>query len=430
MAERLSVLLLGFGSFFILVRTLTKEEYGIWSLFLSITTLIELARNGLIQNALIKHLATADDDTSKQIITSSLVLNVILTVISVCALLFLSPLLAEWWHTPVLVPMFRYYVLTTIALIFFSQFNFVQQAKMDFKGVFFSNLIRQALFFAYVLYFFIAGKNMDLVQMVNFQTACAIVGACSSIFFVRSYISFDKKISWMWVSQLFHYGKYVFGTSVSGVLLKTADQMLLGNLRTVAEVGSYNAAARISNLFEVPVNSISIVVFPQSSKRIHTEGMHVVKDLYEKSVAAMLSIVVPGVIFVCLIPKLVLLIMTGSEYTDMSFILQLIVIQNLFLPYLRQFGTIMDAVGYPQANFYLIVVNAVLNVGVNYVMISLYGIEGAAWGSLIVFGIFTTFVISFMKRKFDISMSNTFRYTLAFYPQIWQMLLSKVRKSK
>lgn len=428
MAERLSALILGFGSFFLLVRAISKEEFGIWALFLSVTTLIELARNGLIQNAVVKFLSTAEGEEKKQIITASLALNGILTLLSIVALYCLAPFLADYWHAPVLEHMFRFYTLTTFILIFFSQFNFIQQANLDFTGIMVSNLIRQSFFFAYILYQFLTNQKPDLVQMVNFQTLSAFIGALFSVYFVRKYIELDSKINWRWVSRLFHYGKYVFGTNVSAVFFKTADQMILGNLKTATEVGSYNAAARISNLFEVPVSSIASIVFPQSSKRIHLEGESVVKELYEKSVAAMLSIILPAILFVCVFPKLVLYVLTGSDYTDMAFVLQLVVFQNIFLPFLRQFGTILDSVGRPHINFYFIIANACLNIAVNYYMISLYGTVGAAWGSLMVYTVCTLFVCVYMKRNFHIDFGNTLRYTWEFYPKIWGMVSDKLRK--
>ncbi len=426
MAERFSSLILGFGSFFILVRTVNKDEFGIWSLFLSVTTLIELARNGLIQNALIKHLTTSGPELKKEIITASLALNVILTVISAALLYILAPLLADYWHSPILLPMYRFYIITTIVLIFFSQFNFIQQANLDFKGIFFSNLVRQSGFFLYILYKFLTKQTPDMVQMVNVQSICAIAGALLSIIFVQKYIEMSRTINWHWVTKLFHYGKFVFGTNISSVFFKTADQMILGNLRSTVEVGSYNAAARISNLFEVPVTSIATIVFPQSSKRIHEEGPSAAKQLYEKSVAVMLSIILPGVIFVCIFPKLVLFVLTGKDYTDIAFVLQLVVIQNLFLPFLRQFGTILDSVGKPHVNFYFIIANAILNIGVNYFMISKFGLEGAALGSLIVYIFCTSFVCLYMVRNYNISIKRTLLNTFAFYPEIFKMLKNKI----
>ncbi|HAR20036.1 MAG TPA: flippase [Cytophagales bacterium] len=418
LAERFSALVLGFGSFFILVRTASKETFGVWALFLSVTTLIELARNGLIQNALIKHLTTAVEVEKKEIMTASFVLNVILTSISALGLYFLAPFLASYWHSPLLLPMFRYYIFTTVVLVFFSQFSFIQQANFDFKGILVSTLLRQACFFLYILFVFVSSTAPDLVEMVNVQTMAACVGSLFAAVYVRKYVSFSKKVNWRWVLKLFHYGKFVFGTNISSVFFKTADQMILGNLKTSVEVGAYNATARISNLFEVPITSVASVVFPQSSKRIHQEGSLAAKQLYEKSVAVMLSLVLPAVLFVFLFPKFVLIVLTGRNYTEMAFVLQLVVVQNLFLPFLRQFGTILDSEGSPHLNFYFLIVNAALNILVNYYTISLYGVEGAATGSLIVCVVCTLFTIWYMRKKFGVSVRNTFSLLADIYQNI------------
>ena len=57
--ERLLSLIFGFGSIYLLLRNLTKEDFGTWALFLTITTLVELARIGFIQSGLIKFLSVA-----------------------------------------------------------------------------------------------------------------------------------------------------------------------------------------------------------------------------------------------------------------------------------------------------------------------------------------------------------------------------------
>jgi lipopolysaccharide exporter len=52
--QRFFNVLFGFGAFAILVRVMPKNEFGVWALFVSVTSLIEVARIGLIQNALKK----------------------------------------------------------------------------------------------------------------------------------------------------------------------------------------------------------------------------------------------------------------------------------------------------------------------------------------------------------------------------------------
>ncbi|MEZ4851788.1 MAG: hypothetical protein R3B93_24880 [Bacteroidia bacterium] len=81
--ERFSLQLFRFGSFYFLVRGLSREHFGIWTIFLILSTLIEVARAGLVQNALVKFLSVAENTRVQgRINTASLTLNIVLTLIS------------------------------------------------------------------------------------------------------------------------------------------------------------------------------------------------------------------------------------------------------------------------------------------------------------------------------------------------------------
>ncbi|ULT46448.1 hypothetical protein KRR40_32065 [Niabella defluvii] len=73
----MSGVLFGFVNFFILVRILSKEDYGLWIIFMSFTGIVEFAKNGLTQEASIKYLAAADEENRKKIITASFTINTI-----------------------------------------------------------------------------------------------------------------------------------------------------------------------------------------------------------------------------------------------------------------------------------------------------------------------------------------------------------------
>ena len=119
--HQLSNLLLGFSGFLVLIRVLPKEEFGTWVLFLSITVLFEMGRNGLIQNSFIKFYVTADENTKSKILSSSLFINVTTTAISLIILNASAPFIVSLWSSPMLIDLIRYYSLTALFSIFYSQ---------------------------------------------------------------------------------------------------------------------------------------------------------------------------------------------------------------------------------------------------------------------------------------------------------------------
>jgi lipopolysaccharide exporter len=421
--EQFSVVLFGFGSVMILLRVLSKEEFGVWALFLTVAAFIEVARNGLIQNAFIKFLTSLqpdDPDYKSQyatISTASLAVNVLLTMISIALLFLFAGALSYLWRTPQLQYMLYFYAVSTTALIPFSQFNFLQQANFDFRGVFWANFARQGTFFALVVAAYFFSKN-SLFSITLFHALAAIVGAFISYLFARKYIQLNRQIDFQWVKKLLHYGKFVFGTNMGAMLHKSIDKFMLGSILSTGAVALYDLATRINNLMEIPVSATASVVFPQSSRNNGSLGVGAVKELYEKSVAAVLTVLLPAIAFVVLFPDWVIWVIAGSKYADAVPLLRITALYGFFLPFARQFGTIFDSIGKPRLNFLFVIFGAGLNLIFNYFFIHRFGTMGAAYGTLSVFSI--TFVLNqiILYRELNISLLHTFRYIGRFYLQI------------
>jgi len=381
--ERASFMLFGFGSLFFLLRLFSKDDFGTYALFITITSTVEVARNGLIQNALVKYLASSDKNEHGSITTASFALNIILTLFTVILLLTLSGWLSRLWASPMLDEMLRIYSLTTIALIFLSQLIFIQQASFDFRGNFWGNFARQCSIFAIIVIGFFAGWRITLINLAWVQVGAALLGGVVSWFFGRKYVAVSGKLSWQWVKRLFQFGKFTLGTNVSTMLYKFIGNWMLGSmLKSPASVGVFDLANRINNLIEVPTASMATIVFPQSAKRAVTEGRHALKHLYEKSVGIVLALVIPAVIIIWIFAEWGILLVAGKDYAESIPILKLALISGLLIPYSRQFGTILDSMGRPKTNLYFVITSAAINISFNFVFISKFGVMGAAYGAL------------------------------------------------
>lgn len=374
-----------------------------------------MAKNGLIQNALVKFLAADDKKQDAAIITASFFLNVGLSLLVCGVVALLAPFMAYWFDAPVLESMLYWYILNVILLLPFSQLSFVQQANFDFKGIFWSNLLRQGMLFLFVLGLFVLSLPFDLSMLVLMQAAGLALGTIIAWHYARPYFKMSASLDWTWVKKLFHYGKFIFGTNISSMLLKSTDQLMLGALAGPVPVASFNMASRVINFVEVPTFTVASIVFPQSALRSEQNGMASVKRLYEKSVGAIFALLLPVVVLVLLFPKAVILLIAGQEYLNNAFLLQIVIFYSLFIPFARQFGTIMDSIGMPHVNFWLICMLAVVNIIFNYFLISLYGVLGAAFATLL------TYVLGFvlnqiiLYRLIKVSTLQVFRDMIDFY---------------
>ncbi|HEY9706010.1 MAG TPA: hypothetical protein V6C58_26480, partial [Allocoleopsis sp.] len=84
--NQLTQLIFNLGTVMILFRVLDKETFGVWVLFLTITSFIEIGRTGLLQNGLITFLNTSEKSEHAKINTASLFLNMSLSIVFVLLL--------------------------------------------------------------------------------------------------------------------------------------------------------------------------------------------------------------------------------------------------------------------------------------------------------------------------------------------------------
>lgn len=418
--QNLSGVLFGFGSFFFLIRIVDKHTFGIWTLFMATTTIFEMVRSGLIQNALIKHLSFSEKKDHDDIISASIVLSGILTAACIIINLCIAGFLSKLWNSPELIEIFFIYSIVYLLSGILSQFHWMEQANFRFNGIVITNFIKQGVFFFVLGICFFFKFKITLPQLVYVQAIGLAIAIFAEYFFVKDLLRFAFKIHIEWIKKLLNYGKYAFGTSISSILSSTIDQMMLGSLLSPIASGTFNIAVRIMNLVDIPTNALAFILFPQSARRMATEGEAGVKYLYEKSVGTGLAILIPGLVFLFVFPDLIVHLIAGERYAETIPILQVTVLYCILIPFGRQFGTILDSIGKPRINFLMVLLTALLNLSLNFVMIKKYGVMGAAYATLI--SNFIAFAISqfVLNRILKTNVFNTFIYAYRFYPEMYE----------
>ena len=373
----------GFLGFALLVRILAKEDYGLWVTFMAIAAMVEVGIVGLLQNAMVKYLSIAKDADYGKIILASLTLYLIVAASFATFLFFAAPFLAnfivaetETVYQAKLIYLFKLFCVLLFVLIPFYLFNFIQQANLSFEGIFWSNFIRKAIFFFYVLIAYLSDWALILSNLLKVQIFAAILASSVAWYFGKKYFRVNEyKLDWPWVKELFRFGKFTFGTNLSTMLYKSIDKLMLVRYTGVVSAGIYDAAIKVTNLVDVPAMTVASVVFPQSAIQSDKNDPVRIKNLYEQSVGAILAIILPFIIVVSLIPEFTIWVVAGENYLDAAPVLRLTILYGVFLPFAIQFGTILDSIGRPKINFAFTLIGVTLNVLLNYFFIKVLNLS-------------------------------------------------------
>jgi len=193
------------------------------------------------------------------------------------------------------------------------------------------------------------------------------------------------------------------------------DKMMLGSMVSVAAVAIYEIAIKVTNLLEIPTLSAAPVVFPQSAKEASEKGNYAVAKLYEQSVGLILTLIFPCVLVVQLMPELIVTMIAGDQYLETVPLLRIVIFFGMFTPFLYQTGMALESIGRPNINFYFTLASFFLNLVLNAVFITLFGIIGAAYGTLITYLIVFTLGQLMLNRLVGVQTKNIFYNIFDFY---------------
>lgn len=411
-----------------MVRMMPQEEIGVWVLFTSVTAILEMLRNGFIRNPFITHLVSAEDSDKKSIVAASLALHCLLAAIVILFLLIGAVPLTWFWNAADLDILFYVYALNSVVLIPFLHFEYLQQAHVQFKGIFISNFVKLGTLSVYVIVCYAIDAHITLVELAVVQLTGTLIACFISYTFVKGHHLFDRSVNKGLISKLFHFGKFTLGTTISSMVMRSTDTWMIGRMISTIGVALYNPALRISNIVEVPTLAVASLVFPQINQKMKERGHEGIRDIYVKSVSLILALMVPMILPIYFLSDFLVEIIFGKDYMEAAPILRVTIFYTLIIPFNRQFGTVMDGLKTPKLNFYLLVMAAVLNIIFNYIFLKAYGTIGSAYGTLLSYII--VFIINqvILYYKFGV---NTFRVLPAifeWYGAGWDFFWRRITK--
>lgn len=417
MLQRMAGFLFGFGSYFILVRYFEIDDFGIWTLFVLVGSVFEMSRSAFIQNAFIKFF-NLDDVDKDDLFSASIFLNAITTLIFIILLLILIPILSSFWDSAIIGNLILWYCFTSVILIPLTQLNYLEQANHSFVGVFWSTVVRQGSFFLIVISAYLFFPGLPLVFFAAMQSGSALLGLFIAFVFSGRMLPAIYLLRRDLVVRLFRFGRYILGTGITSTIGKSADQFILGGVNH-GMVAMFNASVRIINFIEIPSLSISNITYPKMAERVAKDGNNGPGLLYEKSVAMILSIILPIVIFVLTFPEFVLLITAGRKYLDATTPLRIMATASIFLPFNIQIGSVCEVINRPQISFYINLFSNILNVTLNIVLIHLYGVVGAAVAYACTLCFIFIFSQWYLTKQVRLSISNIPVLILVFYQELF-----------
>ena len=409
-------------------EVLNKQEMGVWAIFMSITAVIELIRQGLVKTAMIKFINHSGAEQQRFVLGAAFFLNATITLFTALVMYILTPYFSHILNAPQLEQMLYLLQVGMLLMIPFSHFEWLMYSKVLFKGLFWTYFFRQGLTLGLVCILFVLNKKISLNTLVVIYNLGLFVGTLVSYRYVKTFLINSFVLSKSWIFNLFHFGKYVFASGLSTLVFRSADQMMLSPILGSTNFNaSQNIAMRFINLSDLPSQTLGDILFPKSSQSDNSRNPEIIKYYYEKTVGASLCVVLPLVLFVLIFPKIIIYALAGPQYYDAIPYLRLISLTSVSLAFLKQYGVIMDSTGRPLINFITISIIAIVHVLLLYFFLKTFQFLGAGYALLLSHLIGFIITQSLLYKLFKINFLNAFNYAFKFYPEFFKIILEKLK---
>ena len=202
-------------------------------------------------------------------------------------------------------------------------------------------------------------------------------------------------------SKMINFGLFLFGAQFLNLLSKTADTVIISSKQGLSDAAVFTIATYVVTLMEIPQRSITSISIPILSESWKNKNMKSISNIYTKSVANLLII---GLAMFSLILLNVhnLASFLGKDYKGIE-----MVVFFLGLSKLIDLGTgantqIIATSNYWKVDFTTNVIYTIVALPLNYILISYFGLMGAAYSTLIAIGFYNAMRFGFLWIKFGL----------------------------
>lgn len=369
-----------YGVHIYLGRKLGPSDYGIYSLVISIITLVNLVISTGIPKAAAKFISE-NKKNAEAIISTTLKMQIWTSIIVFLIYIIISPLIALALKDFGLT---KYFLLSALIIPSHSIFSLYDNYFNGIRNYNHQSLIQIMYCLGKLLFIILA------VYLVN-STSSAIIGFAISplVAIIFGILFFPIKLELSSIN-LFPYKKIlnfampIIIFSVITHLLYSLDLIFIKYLINDNKlIGYYSAAANVAKTISYLPAPISFVIFPAISHSSFTMKNLRTRNYIKKSFYYLLFAIVGFLVIFLLFSKNIITILFTEQYIEAVGIFKVLSLAMAFYSFFILCQIIIAGIGKPSTNIYIATFSLVICILANIIFIMQYGIIGAAYATLL-----------------------------------------------
>jgi O-antigen/teichoic acid export membrane protein len=357
----------------ILARLLAPNDFGMFGIaMLAISTLEKFSQTGF-ETALVQK-----TENMNQYLDTAWTVLILRGLLSAFLLFGIAPYVADFFNEPMAKSLLRVLGLSLVFKGFSNIGTIYFRKELDFHKQFVFQLLSTLVDLGVA----IAAAFMlrSAWALVYGLLAGSFVGMVSS-YLVHPYrprLAFDRQKA----KDLFKFGRWILGSTVLIFLATQGDDIFLGKMLGVTALGLYQMAFTIASIPSTEITRvISQVSFPVYAK-LQTNLLELRRAyLMTLQVTALLAF--PLAVSILALASDITQVFLGNQWLHIIPTLQVLSVFGLIRSFGATTGPIFNGTGHPEIPAKLVILEVVILAALIYPLVSLWGIAGAAWATLI-----------------------------------------------
>lgn len=390
-------LFLGFITRVIIIRNISQFDYGLFSLGLVIANIAVIVSTLGLQEGAARQIGfnrgKGDVKNTNRIIINSIVVALFSSIVTALLIYsFAYPLSVKLFHHSELMPILRLFAISVPFLVLFNVIIaiFRGYGRVDAK-VFFNEIGRNVLYLSMLSIIFLLNKTVESVVIAYILSI--VVTFIFILFYASKHRILNHKVLLNKINFDFNGLKKLLGFSlplllvgILNMIITWTDTIMLGIYKTAEIVGLYNGALPLANLLSLGLGSMGFIFVPIASNLYSKNQIMEIGQIYQTLTRWMFFFSVPLFMLFFIFPEVILNFLFGARYIPASNILMILSLSFIFHTLLGLNGMSLLVFGRSKLLMVSSTIGAIANIGLNFLLIPLYGAEGAALASFVSYG--------------------------------------------
>ena len=193
----------------------------------------------------------------------------------------------------------------------------------------------------------------------------------------------------------------MFAQSVQFIMAWT-DKLMLGNMLGPESVAIYGVAFRFSMGVSITLMAINSIASPKFAEKFSNNDISGMGKVAMQSAKLIFWTTIPLASILLIFPKFFMGIY-GSEFLIGVEVLRWLIIGRVVNALSGSVGNLMQMTGQQNNYMKILIAGSIINVTLNYILIPIYGIKGAAFASVCSLSFWNLTMVYMVKKKFGFS---------------------------